>query len=368
MTGRVLLYGATGFCGTALAEALSDLGDRLVLGGRDAARLKPLADRLKLPWRAFQTGPHHAADHALVDIGALLNCAGPFATTARPLIRACLRTRTDYFDIAGEWPVFELAEAHDAAARRAGVMLLPGVGFSIAASDCLLALTAIRYPGTQTLRLGVSRPPKVGSGSMATILALNDRVVRVRRQGRIEELPAGHLAHSFDFGGGLTDAVAVTWPDVFTAARTTGVETIETYAEGGLAARLAMRAGAGVAGLQVAGTAWQRALVAALADTQPFSVVDGPAAKGFVLVAEARDRWRRPNTLRLATGDGHVVTTAVASAAIRLWQRGERTPGFTTPARLFGPDFILRHGDAAILPRDPTHPDLSLTPPPETMP
>lgn len=363
MSRRILLYGATGFSGEALARALADLGGDLVLGGRSASRLKPLAESLGLQWRVFTAGPHHAADHALADIGALLNCAGPFGATARLLMRSCLRTRTDYFDLAGEWPVFETAMAMDAQARRAGIMLLPGAAFSIAASDCLLALTAAAYPDTTTLRLGISRPPRIGGGSIATIIGLNDTFVRVRRKGRIERLAAGHLAHAFDFGDGATDAVAVTWPDVFTATGTTGVETVETYAEGGLSARLAMRAGAVVAGTMI-GAAWQRAMTASFADTVPPPIND----KGIVLVAEARDRWRRPVTMRLRTGDGYAVTTAVASAAIRLWRDGVRIPGFTTPARLYGPKFILDYGGATLLPRAATHPDLSAAPPSETAP
>lgn len=362
MSGRVLLYGATGYSGAAIAEVLADLGDDLVLGGRDAARLAPLAAQLKLRQRVFAVDSRHV-DEALSDVGAVLNCAGPFAQTAKPLIAACLRTRTDYFDIAGEWPVFEHAMTHDAKARAAGIMLLPGAAFAIAASDCLLTLMATRFPGTTTLRLGISRPPRVGGGSIATILGLNDTVVRVWRQGRIAELPAGHLAHSFDFGDGAIEAVAVTWPDVFTAAHLPGIETVETYVEGGLAERLAMRAGAAVARLSV-GAAWQRARLAAFADTPP----PPPTGKGFVLVAEARDRWRRPSTLRLATGDGYTVTTAVAAAAIRRWLQGVRVDGFTTPARLYGAQFIFDRGGATILPRPATFPDLPAAALPESVP
>ena len=76
-----------------------------------------------------------------------LHCAGPFSRTWRPMYDACLGTGTHYLDITGEIDVFEALAARDRAARDAGIMLLPGVGFDVVPSDCLIADLAARHPG-----------------------------------------------------------------------------------------------------------------------------------------------------------------------------------------------------------------------------
>jgi short subunit dehydrogenase-like uncharacterized protein len=46
MPGRVILFGATGYTGHLVAEAMVRRGLKPVLAGRDAAKLKELAGRL----------------------------------------------------------------------------------------------------------------------------------------------------------------------------------------------------------------------------------------------------------------------------------------------------------------------------------
>ena len=58
MTGRVLIYGANGFSGSRIAERLADLGDGVVLAGRDADKVGAVAERLRRPMRVF--GLEHA--------------------------------------------------------------------------------------------------------------------------------------------------------------------------------------------------------------------------------------------------------------------------------------------------------------------
>jgi short subunit dehydrogenase-like uncharacterized protein len=87
----------------------------------------------------------------------LMNAAGPFATTSAPLIDACIATGTHYLDITGEAGSIEATvQWHDAAVRR-GVMLMPGVGFEVVASDCLAAHVARRLPCATSLKRRVAR-------------------------------------------------------------------------------------------------------------------------------------------------------------------------------------------------------------------
>lgn len=344
MKERVLLYGATGRCGQALASAIADLGERLVLGARAAVALDPLASRLAVEARVLAADADMAA--GLGDIGLVVNMAGPFGRTAGPVIDACLAAGTDYCDIAGEWPVFAAADARDAEATARGVMLLPGVGFATAATDCLLAMTVARFPGTMRLRLGLSRPHDLSPGSVATLWAMNDRSVRIRRDGSLHERPAASLWHAFDFGAGYERAIAVSWPDLVTVRRSTGVDALEVYSAVGPLGEAAIRVGAFAAPLLQAMAASASFRSNAADRPRPTAPRPKPpqARHGFVLVAEALDRWRRVRSLSMRTLDGYSATTLTSAGAVRAWLAGKRRPGFQTPSGLFGPRFVLDCG------------------------
>ncbi|MFN3370440.1 MAG: saccharopine dehydrogenase NADP-binding domain-containing protein [Sphingomonadaceae bacterium] len=338
---RVLLYGATGRSGRALAEALAaDLGPRLLLGGRDPARLAAVAGPLGLDSRAFGLADAAAVVRALAGVRLVLNAAGPFATTAAPLIEACLAAHADYADIAGEWPVFAAAMARHDAARAAGVRLLPGAALIVAASDCLLAEAAA--PGVVRLALGVSRPHALTAGSWATALSLFDGTTLVRRDGALVRLPLGSLSDRFDFGAGPVRAVSVPFPDVVIAPHATAVADLATFAEAGDAGLAAARLAAPVAPLA-------RALSPLLA---PLLAGEPTPDSGVTFIVHAEDRWRRRTIHRLRTLDGYAATIAIARLAVaRLLAlpRGQGA-GFATPARLFGPDFLHASGATRPLP------------------
>jgi saccharopine dehydrogenase (NAD+, L-lysine-forming) len=347
MSGRLLLYGASGFSGSALAAALADLGEGIVLAGRDARKVAAVAEPLGLGWTSFGLEDAAALERALSGFGAVLHCAGPFQQTAAPMMRAAIRAGVDYLDIAGEWPVFQDAVELGPLAHSRGVMLLPGAGFSIVASDCLMALAAARVPHVRKLKIATSRSHLMSRGSVGTMLGLGGRETLVRRGGRLVPLPAASVAGIFDFGAGRTRALAVPWPDLVTGAISTAVEDIETYSEGGLAERVAWPLGARLldASAGVAGDLVPR-LLTALAPARPTPALLGQA--GFALVVEAEDRWRRPSVLRLRTSDGYSFTTVSAAAIARRVLAGDRLPGFRTPSQQFGAEFVLGLGCATL--------------------
>ena len=84
-------------------------------------------------------------------VDAVLHIAGPFSATSKPMADACLRTGTHYLDITGEIDVFEALAQRDAEARKAGIMLLPGVGFDIVPSDCLALHLKQRLPDAERI-------------------------------------------------------------------------------------------------------------------------------------------------------------------------------------------------------------------------
>ncbi|MDB5452927.1 MAG: hypothetical protein JWO33_1505 [Caulobacteraceae bacterium] len=349
MTGRVLLYGATGYTGGLLAERLKADGYDLVLAGRNEARLAPLAHGLDLPFRAVDLQDDRRLDGSLADIAVVLHAAGPFVETASPMMRACIRAGAHYLDLSGEWPAFVEAMDLSVAASDAGIMIMPGVGFTVVATDCLLALSAAQAPDAVKLRLGISRPGVVTRGTVRSSAGMVSPTALVRRGGALVAAPAGRLTHDFDFGAGQASATVVSWPDIVTGQFTTGVADIEIYSEADGATRLAYQAYA-KASPWVPPRVWE-AMSNALSLTWP----EAPSAEarrnaGFVLVAEAVDRWRRSTRLRLRTLDGYTVSVLTAGEIVRRVLNGDWKPGFRTPGGLFGGEFILGLGCAALVP------------------
>jgi short subunit dehydrogenase-like uncharacterized protein len=167
LNGTILIYGATGYTGRLIAKAASDRGARPVLAGRNLEKVKRVAEPLGLSARAFDLGDPARVDAAIKDVAVVLCAAGPFSATSRPMADACLRNRVHYLDITGEIDVFEALAARDAEAKARGVMLLPGVGFDVAPSDCLAAHLKRRLPDANDLRLYL-RPRNMSRGTAKT--------------------------------------------------------------------------------------------------------------------------------------------------------------------------------------------------------
>ena len=107
------------------------------------------------------------------------------------MMEAALRNRVDYLDLAGEWPVFLTAAELHGRAKEAGVMILPGIGLTVAASDCLMAMAKERWPDTVRMCLGISRAQVISRGSVASAAQMMDPRVVVRREGELATVPAG---------------------------------------------------------------------------------------------------------------------------------------------------------------------------------
>ena len=99
------------------------------------------------------------------EVAVLLNCTGPFQRTANPLMRGAIRAGTHYLDIAAELDSYRLAEAYDAQARAAGVMLLPGSCGSVAMLGSLAGGAAERVGRPHTIRVALHVAGAMSRGS-----------------------------------------------------------------------------------------------------------------------------------------------------------------------------------------------------------
>src|SRR5215216_7522127 len=225
-----LIYGSYGYTGQLIVDGAIRSGFHPILGGRNEKRLRAQAQKYNLEYRPFSLEETEKLDAALLEVEAVLHCAGPFVHTFRPMAEACLRTKRHYVDISGEIPAFEALAAMDEQAKGAGIMLLPGAGFDVVPSDCLAAHLKQRLPAAKHFRLflqgvgaGVSR------GTAKSAIENMHRQGVIRRDGQLVQVPPAWNVRERDFGRGYTKVVSVGWGDVSTAYYSTGIPNIETY-------------------------------------------------------------------------------------------------------------------------------------------
>jgi len=127
LSGRILIYGATGYTGKLIAKAAADQGAHPILAGRDLEKVQVIAKPLGLASRAFDLRDPQGIVAAIKDVAVVLCVAGPFSATSKPMANASLRNRVHYLDITGEIDVFEALAARDADAKAQRVMLLHDV-------------------------------------------------------------------------------------------------------------------------------------------------------------------------------------------------------------------------------------------------
>jgi short subunit dehydrogenase-like uncharacterized protein len=143
--GSVAVYGATGYTGKLVAAELAGAKTDLVLSGRDQAKLDALAAELggDVRTQAASLDDPDGLRALLSDCAAVVDCAGPFSRLGEPVLAAAVDTSTHYLDTTGEQTYMRLAfERYGPPAERAGVAVVPAMGFDYVPGDMLAALSA----------------------------------------------------------------------------------------------------------------------------------------------------------------------------------------------------------------------------------
>jgi saccharopine dehydrogenase-like NADP-dependent oxidoreductase len=177
----VLVYGAYGHTGRFVVAELRERGFEPVLSGRDAARLPG--------GRPAPVDDPAALDRAFEGVAAVINCAGPFAATARPVAEAAIRAGVPYVDVAAEieanLDTFELA---------ADTAVVPAMAFFGGLADLLA--TAAMADWTAADEVHVAYGLSGWHPTPGTLAA--GRVSRERRNGRRVRYADGRLEYRDD--------------------------------------------------------------------------------------------------------------------------------------------------------------------------
>lgn len=352
MAEQWMIYGANGYTGRLVAELAVARGHRPVLAGRRAAPVAALADQLGLEHRCVDLADTAGLREALAEVALVAHCAGPFSVTADPMVSACLATGTHYLDITGEAAVFEAVFDRHAHAIDAGVVLVPGVGFDVVPTDCLAVLLAADLPGATSLELAFLVGGGVSRGTARTALttaATSGGRARRRVGGALRPTAFGRPHRIVPFPSGPRRVGAVTWGDLVTAYRSTGIGDITVYTRLPGTGRFSPVPTSALAHLMRIGGV-RRLAERALRRRRPGPSARTRAATGVQVWGQVRDPTGEHRTATLVGPNAYDLTAdAVVTAAGRLLAGSTAhvpvPPGAHTPATAFGAGFVAElHG------------------------
>ena len=325
MSGRIVLFGATGYTGELTARALLDRGVRPVIAARSRERLDALSAELGgLETRlADVAAPETLA--GLVERGdVLVSTVGPFMRLGAPAVETAIAAGAHYLDSTGEGPfIRSVFERHGPAAEAAGSGLVTAFGYDWVPGNLAGAL-ALREAGEPATSVdigyfvsGSAGAGTASGGTRASVLGLLLAPGYAFRGGQVVTEPAARRLRGFDLGGRRGEGVTVASSEAFTLARLhPGLRDVNVYLGwAGSLSRVVQAVSAGTSLLgRVPGA--REAVGAILRPLAPGST-GGPDAEarsrvGSVVVAEAFDaRGTRLAAVKLSGVNPYEFTAAM---------------------------------------------------------
>lgn len=203
-TGRVVVFGATGFTGELLVRSLLNRDIEPIVAGRRPAALERLVEKVgRLEMRVADASNPRSV-RALVDRGdVLISAVGPFSQYGRVAVEAALEAGAHYLDPAGEGRfVRSVLYEYGPRAEQNGVALLPAFGFESVPGN-LAATVALRSATEKATSLEVLYvcDPRVSSGGTRASAA--DVMIErgfAWQNGRLVDRRVGAKSRKFEIG------------------------------------------------------------------------------------------------------------------------------------------------------------------------
>lgn len=336
-----LIYGASGYTGKLIAELSVKKGLKPVLAGRTESKIKPLAQKFGLEYLVFGLNNIEEVVQNIAKFPLVLNCAGPFSRTAKPIVEACLLAKTHYLDITGEIEVFELIKSYDLKAKNSGIIMMPGVGFDVVPTDCMAKYLKNKLPDSTHLELAfISVGGSISHGTVTTMIENLGQKGYEREDKIIILKPTGYDGKWINFGSIKQFAMTIPWGDISTAYTTTGIPNIKTFAGASKSAYYLMK-------LQflfnpILRTKFVKNLLQKYVDDKITGPNEHHFQNGKSLI------WGKVSNAKGETEEGRIETLEgyrlTAEASVLITQKVlelEGISGYKTPAGLFGHELIL---------------------------
>ncbi|MEO5998284.1 MAG: saccharopine dehydrogenase NADP-binding domain-containing protein [Chitinophagaceae bacterium] len=337
----IILYGANGYTGQLIAKQAVAYNLHPILTGRKESAIVPLAKSLTLPYKIADLNNTSELETALEGITVVIHAAGPYQYTAKQMVEACLKTGTHYLDINGDVAVFEMLKKYDEKARRAGIMVMPGVGFDVVPTDCIALLLKKQLPDAVSLKLAfASLGGGLSHGTATTMVSKLGEGGAIRKQGKIIRSPIGQKGMWVDFGLKKIFVMNIPWGDISTAYTTTSIPNIETYTS--ISPKIYRLLKLQPLFNWLLRTSFTRNIMKKKIDKLPAGPDDEGRKNGKMLVwGQVTNAAGNTATARLSGPDGYTLTAHSSLIIARKVLEGKYKTGYQTPAGAYGEELVL---------------------------
>ena len=200
----IVVYGATGFTGTLVAEYLlrqygvgKDV--RWAIAGRSASKLGDVKKQLGESAADLETIVADSSDKdALASLAArtrvVMTTVGPYAIYGSALVAACVEAGTDYCDLAGEvqW-IRKMIDTYHERARKTGARIVHCCGFDSVPMDMgvwFLQETAHKNHGAYCSKISLYVKAAKGTASGGTLASMINIIEEAKADRNIARLMA----------------------------------------------------------------------------------------------------------------------------------------------------------------------------------
>lgn len=340
-TNSFLLYGANGYTGELIARYAHQYNVVPILAGRRKEVIELLANKLQLSYRIFDVNDTTALLTALKEVKVVVNAAGPFQFTAKQMIEACLQTGTHYLDINGDISVFEMLKRFDDAAKKAGIMLLPGAGFDVVPTDCLALQLKKLLPDAVSLQLAFATlGGGLSHGTATTMVTKLGQGGAIRKDGKIISKPLGQKGMQVDFGMKKLFVMSIPWGDISTAYTSTGIPHIESYT--GISRKVYYLLKLQPLFNWLLRTTLVRNYLKKKINKRPAGPSDEQRDQAISLVwGRARNAAGKMATVRLSGPEGYTLTALATLIIVQKVLSGNFLTGYQTPSGAYGENLVM---------------------------
>ncbi|MEJ7875293.1 MAG: saccharopine dehydrogenase NADP-binding domain-containing protein [Solirubrobacterales bacterium] len=235
-TGRVVLFGATGYTGELTARAMVKRGMRPVLAGRRREAVEALASELGDLEAAVADVSDPATIRALVERGdTLVTTVGPFARWGDAALDAAIDAGAHYIDSTGEPPfVRKVFESGGPRAEESGTVAMTAMAYDWVPGNLTGALALAEAEGAAAVRIGYfvtgGGMGGMSGGTRASLMGTLTEPSFQFRGGSLKAERGAKQVRSFSAGGRERQGISVGTSEAFSLPRVyPGLRDVEVY-------------------------------------------------------------------------------------------------------------------------------------------
>jgi short subunit dehydrogenase-like uncharacterized protein len=346
-TGRIAVYGATGYTGRIVAAELATAGADFVLAGRSAEKLDALATEVGgADTAAVSLEDPSALRELLEPCAAVIACAGPFSIHGEPVLRAAAESGTHYLDTTGEQGFMKrVFDEFGPIAAKTGAALMTGMGFDYVPGDMIGALTASGMGPLEEISFNYAVAgfgPSRGTARTALGQIAGEDVQWL--QGEYVPGDRSISRGKFDFGGEIGVQRMTRYPagEHITVPRHVDTRTVRTALTASTTSPVALAAPVLMTGLSAVIRTPAKRAFDAVVNRLPEGPEEGKRrAARFTIVCDARAGSRRRRGVIRGEDVYGMTAGAIVAGALRCAQPGFGGSGALAPSQAFDPAEFL---------------------------